>query len=216
MAEPSQEIAAPSITRTRYTIDFSEIGMNDVAQVGGKNASRGQLFNVLRPLGVNVLDAFSTTARPIGNCLRLIISNKSRAEFLPTWTTITLQTLPHVSTGRLRFTRGIPICSTNVRSRDYGHPVARPLGRRGRRGRATHETYREPNRRHDRSVGGTTGCDPPRADLILGAVWGWHACGALCSSRVRIVARCASNVAGSSRTPCWATPAVRWALEETQ
>lgn len=62
MAEPSQEIAAPSITRTRYTIDFSEIGMNDVAQMGGKNASRGQLFNVLRSLGVNVLDAFSTTA----------------------------------------------------------------------------------------------------------------------------------------------------------
>ena len=48
MAEPSQEIAAPSIIRTRYTIDFSEIGMNDVAQVGGKAATieKADLSNI--------------------------------------------------------------------------------------------------------------------------------------------------------------------------
>lgn len=62
MAEPSQEMAAPSVAPARHTLDFSEIGMKDVAQVGGKNASLGQLFNVLRPLGVNVLDGFATTA----------------------------------------------------------------------------------------------------------------------------------------------------------
>jgi phosphoenolpyruvate synthase/pyruvate phosphate dikinase len=45
-----------------YTLDFSEISIKDVPTVGGKNASLGQLFNELRPLGVNVLDSFATTA----------------------------------------------------------------------------------------------------------------------------------------------------------
>jgi pyruvate,water dikinase len=45
-----------------YTLDFSEIGMQDVARVGGKNASLGQLFRELKPQGVGVLDGFATTA----------------------------------------------------------------------------------------------------------------------------------------------------------
>jgi pyruvate,water dikinase len=45
-----------------YTLDFGEIGLKDVARVGGKNASLGQLFNALRPLGVGALDGFATTA----------------------------------------------------------------------------------------------------------------------------------------------------------
>lgn len=48
MAEPRQEIAAPRITRTRYTVDFSEIGIKDVAQVGGKAATieKAKLLNI--------------------------------------------------------------------------------------------------------------------------------------------------------------------------
>jgi pyruvate, water dikinase len=45
-----------------YTLDFDEIGLTDVARVGGKNASLGQLFNSLRPLGIGALDGFATTA----------------------------------------------------------------------------------------------------------------------------------------------------------
>ena len=45
-----------------WTLDFSEINLGDVAQVGGKNASLGQMFNALRVQGVNVLDGFATTA----------------------------------------------------------------------------------------------------------------------------------------------------------
>ena len=45
-----------------YTLDFSQIGMQDVARVGGKNASLGQLFRELKPQGVGVLDGFATTA----------------------------------------------------------------------------------------------------------------------------------------------------------
>jgi pyruvate,water dikinase len=45
-----------------YTLDLSQITLKDVARVGGKNASLGQLFNALKPQGVNVLDGFATTA----------------------------------------------------------------------------------------------------------------------------------------------------------
>ncbi|MBZ5677056.1 MAG: phosphoenolpyruvate synthase [Acidobacteriia bacterium] len=45
-----------------YTLDFSQIGMQDVPRVGGKNASLGQLFRELKPQGVGVLDGFATTA----------------------------------------------------------------------------------------------------------------------------------------------------------
>ncbi|HWP41950.1 MAG TPA: PEP/pyruvate-binding domain-containing protein, partial [Blastocatellia bacterium] len=45
-----------------YTLDFEQINLKSVATVGGKNASLGQLFNALKPLGVGVLDGFATTA----------------------------------------------------------------------------------------------------------------------------------------------------------
>ena len=67
-----------------YTLDFSQINMNDVARVGGKNASLGQMFNELKPQGVGVLDGFATTAsaywlllseRNLKNRLREIFSS---------------------------------------------------------------------------------------------------------------------------------------------
>lgn len=47
--------------RLIYTVDFSQIS-NNIGQVGGKNASLGELFNALKPKGVGVLDGFATTA----------------------------------------------------------------------------------------------------------------------------------------------------------
>jgi pyruvate,water dikinase len=47
--------------RSTYTADFSEIRMRDVAQVGGKNASLGEMFSALKPEGVGVLDGFAIT-----------------------------------------------------------------------------------------------------------------------------------------------------------
>ena len=41
---------------------FSEIGMDDLDQVGGKNASLGEMVSHLSDLGVNVPDGFATTA----------------------------------------------------------------------------------------------------------------------------------------------------------
>jgi pyruvate,water dikinase len=45
-----------------YALDFDQISLKDVARVGGKNASLGQLFNALKPIGVGVIDGFATTA----------------------------------------------------------------------------------------------------------------------------------------------------------
>src|SRR6516162_4030848 len=55
-----QEVSVANLTR--YTLDFAEIGMSDLAHVGGKNASLGEMFNALKPKGVGVLDGFATTA----------------------------------------------------------------------------------------------------------------------------------------------------------
>jgi phosphoenolpyruvate synthase/pyruvate phosphate dikinase len=46
----------------RLTLSFDQIRLGDIAEVGGKNASLGELFNALKPLGVGVLDGFATTA----------------------------------------------------------------------------------------------------------------------------------------------------------
>ena len=51
-----------TVNKLVYTLDFSEIGLKDIARVGGKNASLGELFNSLKPKGVGVVDGFATTA----------------------------------------------------------------------------------------------------------------------------------------------------------
>ncbi len=46
----------------RYIRWFSEIGLNDLALVGGKNASLGEMVRELAPLGVRVPNGFAVTA----------------------------------------------------------------------------------------------------------------------------------------------------------
>jgi pyruvate,water dikinase len=43
-------------------LDFSRIAARDVARVGGKNASLGELFNALRSKGIGAIDGFATTS----------------------------------------------------------------------------------------------------------------------------------------------------------
>jgi pyruvate,water dikinase len=45
-----------------FVLDFTDITLGDLARVGGKNASLGELFAALKPKGVGVLDGFATTA----------------------------------------------------------------------------------------------------------------------------------------------------------
>ncbi len=61
-----QEAEAPTRplegTASGYVRWFDELGVGDVALVGGKNASLGELQRALRPHGVNVADGFAITA----------------------------------------------------------------------------------------------------------------------------------------------------------
>ena len=45
-----------------YTIDFKDLSMNDLARVGGKNASLGEMISHLTTVGVKVPVGFATTA----------------------------------------------------------------------------------------------------------------------------------------------------------
>jgi pyruvate, water dikinase len=45
-----------------YVLDFSQVGAGDVALVGGKCASLGELFRELTTQGVKAVDGFSTTS----------------------------------------------------------------------------------------------------------------------------------------------------------
>ncbi len=56
MSDPS---SSPSSSNVRW---FSEIGLGDLEQVGGKNASLGEMVSHLTDLGVRVPDGFATTA----------------------------------------------------------------------------------------------------------------------------------------------------------
>lgn len=47
---------------TGYTIDFASLGMGDLEQVGGKNASLGEMLSHLSDAGVSVPGGFATTA----------------------------------------------------------------------------------------------------------------------------------------------------------
>ncbi|NJK71338.1 MAG: hypothetical protein HC932_03750 [Thermales bacterium] len=51
---------------------FHDIGNNDVNLVGGKNASLGELYNNLAPLGVNVPNGFCVTANAYFEFVELI------------------------------------------------------------------------------------------------------------------------------------------------
>jgi pyruvate,water dikinase len=48
--------------QTPYIIPFSEMTLEHVPEVGGKNASLGEMVKHLEPLGVNVPDGFATTS----------------------------------------------------------------------------------------------------------------------------------------------------------
>jgi pyruvate,water dikinase len=50
------------MTNEAYVLPFQDLRMQDVARVGGKNASLGEMISQLSPLGVRVPGGFATTA----------------------------------------------------------------------------------------------------------------------------------------------------------
>ncbi|MFM1798679.1 MAG: phosphoenolpyruvate synthase [Cyanobacteriota bacterium] len=55
---PSSEIASPG----RLVVPLAEVGLNSLAEVGGKNASLGEMIHSLRLQGVRVPEGFATTS----------------------------------------------------------------------------------------------------------------------------------------------------------
>jgi pyruvate,water dikinase len=55
---------------TRYVVPFEQLGMGDVALVGGKNASLGEMISSLAAAGVRVPGGFATTAEAYWQFLR--------------------------------------------------------------------------------------------------------------------------------------------------
>ena len=49
------------MSHLNYTLPFSGIKMTDILQVGGKNASLGEMIQNLKPLGIDVPDGFAIT-----------------------------------------------------------------------------------------------------------------------------------------------------------
>jgi pyruvate,water dikinase len=58
------------IQSSRFIRPFSDVGIDDVAEVGGKNASLGEMIRELTPQGIRVPDGFATTAEAFRHFLR--------------------------------------------------------------------------------------------------------------------------------------------------
>lgn len=47
---------------SKYILFFNQIGITDIGKVGGKNASLGEMYNQLNPMGVSIPNGFAVTA----------------------------------------------------------------------------------------------------------------------------------------------------------
>lgn len=47
---------------SKHILFFDAIGISDIEKVGGKNASLGEMYNQLKPLGINIPNGFAVTA----------------------------------------------------------------------------------------------------------------------------------------------------------
>ena len=57
-------------TTTDYIKPFKKLGLKDLALVGGKNASLGEMYQNLRSSGINVTCGPPATITAVGQCLR--------------------------------------------------------------------------------------------------------------------------------------------------
>ncbi len=58
----SRADSRPRGVPVRYVVPFSQVGLDALAEVGGKNASLGELINALTPAGIRVPQGFALTA----------------------------------------------------------------------------------------------------------------------------------------------------------
>jgi len=71
----------------RYIRWFEELSMDDVPIVGGKNASLGEMYRELAPLGVSLPNGFAVTAEAFRTALtEALHSNNALHEKVCEWT----------------------------------------------------------------------------------------------------------------------------------
>lgn len=50
----------------KYILFFNQISIEAIDKVGGKNASLGEMYNQLNPIGISIPNGFAITAEEIG------------------------------------------------------------------------------------------------------------------------------------------------------
>lgn len=79
-----------------FILPFSNISLRDLAETGGKNASLGEMFNKLTPLGIRIPDGFAVTSTAYRHFLKTNQLEKPLEEILGSLDSVTLQNLPDV------------------------------------------------------------------------------------------------------------------------
>ncbi len=77
---------------------FNEIGLGDIAKVGGKNASLGELFQELSPKGINIPNGFATTVEVYRNFLKENYIERKLSMILEELDTLHFSNLPEIGT----------------------------------------------------------------------------------------------------------------------
>ena len=80
-----------------YIIPFEKINLTDLPEAGGKNASLGEMFNKLKPLGIKVPDGFAITASAYKIFLQYNKIEDKLKNLLNTIDAKTLNNLPEVA-----------------------------------------------------------------------------------------------------------------------
>ena len=50
------------MTKYKHILFFNQIGIESLSEVGGKNASLGEMYNQLNPIGISIPNGFAVTA----------------------------------------------------------------------------------------------------------------------------------------------------------
>jgi pyruvate,water dikinase len=80
-----------------YTIPFNKINLTHLPEVGGKNASLGEMFNKLHPLGIEVPDGFAVTVESYRQFLSHNKLTETLKQLLNTIDSKSLSTLPKIA-----------------------------------------------------------------------------------------------------------------------
>ena len=79
-----------------FTLPFSNISSKDIAEAGGKNASLGEMYNKLSPLGVSVPEGFAVTASAYRYFLKANSLDKKLADILGRLDNKKMSNLPEI------------------------------------------------------------------------------------------------------------------------